>query len=174
MLGGQDDRAQVVRFTGAPVETITVSVELDATDALEVGDPTATSVGLHPQLSALELLVYPQSAQVVSNTSLLGSGVLEVGPYVAPLTLFVWGQRRVVPVMMNSVSVNEQAFDTQLNPILATVSLEMRVLSYSDLAPGNAGYSQFLAYQQAKEALARMGGTSANASAVTGVNPSQF
>ena len=36
MLGGNDDRAQVVRFTGAPVETITVEVELDATDALAV------------------------------------------------------------------------------------------------------------------------------------------
>ncbi|HEX2095730.1 MAG TPA: hypothetical protein VHG28_25250 [Longimicrobiaceae bacterium] len=173
VLGGQDDRAQAVRFTGAPVETLSVEVELDATDALEKGDPTAVSLGIYPLLSALELLVYPRSSQVVSSTSLLNSGVLEIGPYVAPLTLFVWGQKRVIPVSVTGVSVTEQAFNQSLSPIQATVSLEMRVLSYSDLAAGAPGYSQFLVYQQAKEAMSR-GGFSANASQTIGVDTTQF
>lgn len=173
MLGGNDDRAQVVRFTGAPVETISVEVELDATDALEAGDSTALTLGIYPLLSALELLVYPQSSQVVSNTALLNTGVLEIGPYQAPLTLFVWGQKRVVPVMVTSVSVTEQAFNQTLSPIQATVSLEMRALSYSDLSSGAQGYSQFLTYQQTKETLSSSGFTS-GATQVIGVDTTQF
>lgn len=173
MLGGQDDRAQTVRFTGAPVETISVEVEIDAADGLEKGDATTTAMGIYPQLSALEVLVYPLSSRVVSNTQLLATGTLEIGPYVAPLTLFVWGQRRVVPVSLTSFSITEQAFDPNLNPILATVSLEMRVLSYSDLASGAPGYNQFMVYQQTKEALAAAGITG-NASQTIGVDTSRF
>ena len=52
----------------------------------------------------------------------------------APLTLFVWGPQRVLPVRLTELSVTEEAFDPQLNPIRAKVSLGLRVLTYNDLA----------------------------------------
>ncbi|MEL6823851.1 MAG: hypothetical protein AAFP70_19010, partial [Calditrichota bacterium] len=47
-------------------------------------------------------------------------------------------------------------FDGRLNPIRATVSLNMRVLNYSDLDSSNRDYHQFLAYQQFLEAEAKL------------------
>ena len=46
-----------VRLWGAPEETIELGeVEIDATDQLEKGDDSATRLGIHPQLAALEML----------------------------------------------------------------------------------------------------------------------
>jgi len=91
---------------------------------------------------------------VNSQAQLLSSGTIEVGPFVAPLTLFVWGQNRVVPVRVTEMSISEEAFGGYLNPIRATVSLSMRVLSFSDLATTTQGYNLFMQYQQVKEQIA--------------------
>lgn len=155
MVGGEEgDRSQSVRYKGAPTETVDVEVEIDATDLLERGDPVATASGIYPQLAALELLVYPRSGDVSAQVTLLAQGTMEIAPLAAPLLLFIWGSRRVMPVRLNSYSITEEAFDGLLNPIRASVSLNLRVLNYSDLSSTNAGFHQFLAYQQAMEASA--------------------
>ncbi len=155
MVGGEEnDRSEAVRYTGAPVQKIDVDVVLNAADQLETGDPVAVQSGILPQLSALELLCYPDLAQVNKNQSLLAGGIMEIAPLTAPRTLFVWGENRVLPVRIESYSISEEAFDTGLNPIRATVSLSMRVLNYSDLTSDNKEYHQFMAYQQKMIALA--------------------
>lgn len=174
MAGGEEgQRSLMVRYTGAPVETIDLEVFIDATDQLEASNPLATSVGIYPQLSLLETLVYPASLQVIANDALLALGTLEVAPLAAPLTLFVWGPNRVLPVSLNTVSISEELFDTNLNPIRATVSLNMRALSYSDLAVATKGYSLFMAYQMSKEAMAAIGLANALNSTI-GVDNSRF
>jgi hypothetical protein len=156
--GGEGaDRSEALRLKGAPVETIKLDVELDATDQLELGDPTATSTGIYPQLSALEMLIYPASAVVIANTILLALGTIEVLPPSGPFTLFVWGPKRVLPVRVQEFSITEEAYDTNLNPIRAKVSLGLRVLSYNDLPVTNPGYHLFLAHQVVKETLAKIG-----------------
>ena len=155
MVGGETgDRSQAVRITGAPTETVSIEVEIDATDDLEKGNSVATTLGIQPQLAALELLTFPQSARVITNATLLSVGTIEIAPMLAPRVLFVWGQRRVLPVQLSSYTIAEEEFDANLNPIRATVSLEMRVLTYSDLSASNADYHQYLAYQQSLESLA--------------------
>ncbi|HSO27768.1 MAG TPA: hypothetical protein VLS48_06830 [Anaerolineales bacterium] len=165
LLGGSGgQQLETLRYTGAPVETINVEITIHAADQLEKGDNTAVSFGIHPQLTALEILAYPPSAQVVQNGRLADQGAIEIGPYTAPLTLFVWGRNRVMPVTLSSFTIQEQLFGATLNPIQATVSLAMRALSYSDLNSSHRGYHLFLAYQQVKEKMARMwiaGGDSA-------------
>ena len=142
---------------------------IDATDQLEAGDQQAVSMGIYPQLTALEMLLYPQSQQVTQNNQLLSQGNIEIGPYVAPLTLFIWGGNRVLPVLLTGLSSREELFDNHLNPIRATVTLNMRALSYSDLDSSHKGYHLFLAYQQAKEVMARKGLASDPSKAI-GVN----
>ncbi len=156
-VGGQGESSREVRFTGAPVETINLEVMIDATDQLEAGEARARQMGIQPQLTALEMLLYPTSAQVTQNQKLLAQGCIEIGPYIAPLTLFIWGRNRVLPVCLTSLSSREELFDSNLNPLRATVGLGLRALSYSDLDPSHRGYHLFLAYQQAKEAMARQG-----------------
>lgn len=146
--------AEVLRLRGAPIETIKLDVEIDATDQLETGDGVATALGIHPQLAALEMLMYPQSSLVVVNTALMLAGTLEVVPPTAPLTLFVWGPSRVLPVRVSDFSVTEEAYDNNLNPVRAKVSLSLRVLTYDDVPVSHPIYALFLAHQVVKEAMA--------------------
>jgi hypothetical protein len=152
--GDTGNRSQAVVYTGSPVETISADIDIDATDQLAADDSSAVQLGIYPQLFALELLLYPRTTDVNTQAQLLATGTIEVGPFVAPLTLFIWGQNRVVPVRIVEMSISEEAFGGYLNPIRATVSLSMRVLSYSDMATGTQGYSLFMQYQQVKEQLA--------------------
>ena len=68
--------------------------------------------------------------------------------------LFVWSAQRVVPVRLTEFSITEEAFDPALNPIVAKVSLGLRVLSVDDLGFTHKGGSLFMSYLQAKEQLA--------------------
>lgn len=155
------DRSQALRLKGPAAETIKLEVEIDATDALEQPDrfPTTARRGIHPQLAALEALVQPAADDLQRNDALARSGVLEVLPIEAPLTLFVWGAARVVPVRITDLSFTEDAFDASLNPIRATVSLGMRVLTVDDLGFDHRGGSLFLAHLRGREALAREAGS---------------
>lgn len=146
------DRIEALRLKGPPVETLKLDAELDATDQLEAG---AGANGLHAHLAALEMLVYPSVSDLRTNQMLANVGTLEIVPIEAPLTLFVWGRSRILPVRITEFSITEEAFDPLLNPIRAKVSLAMRVLSVSDLPPGHRGADLYLAYQSQKESLAR-------------------
>jgi hypothetical protein len=150
------DRAEAMRLTGPPVETIKLDAEIDATDQLEFPDQNSTTVefGIQPQLAALETIVYPASGQLLSNNAMAKSGMLEILPMMSALPLFIWSKSRIVPVRITDFSVTEEAFDTALNPIRAKVSLGMRVLSVTDLGFDHKGGSLFMAYQQLKEQLA--------------------
>jgi hypothetical protein len=167
--GDGGDRSEALRLKGPPVETIKVDAEIDATDQLEIADGTATQVGLHPQLAVLELIVYPTSAQLQINNSLAQAGTLEIAPMETPLTLFVWSKQRILPVRMTDFSVTEEAFDVNLNPIRAKVSLGMRALNIDDLSFTHKGGSLFMSYLQNKEQLAtRSQGDAFSALGITG------
>ncbi len=157
------DRAEAMRLTGPPVETIKLDAEIDATDQLEFPDQHANAVqfGIQPQLAALETILYPASGQLLANNALASAGMLEILPMLSALTLFVWSKSRIVPVRITDFSVTEEAFDTALNPMRAKVSLGMRVLSVTDLGFDNKGGSLFMAYQQLKEQLAAKNGAGA-------------
>ena len=150
------DRSQALRLRGAAVETIKLEAEIDATDRLAdpAGNPDAVGLGIHPQLAALETLVHPRADDLQGNDALAASGVLEVLPLEAPLTLFVWSKQRVVPVRVTDLSVTEEAFDVALNPIRAKVGLGLRVLSVDDLGFRHRGGTLFMGYLRTKEGLA--------------------
>lgn len=157
------------RFKGAPEETIKIDVEIDAADQLERGDEAAGDVGILPQLAALEILLYPSSEQVKTNNTLLKIGTIEIVPTAAPLTLFIWGKRRILPVRITEFSVTEDAHHPNLSPIRAKVALGMRVLTYSDVGASNPAWGLFLSHQVIKESLAAAG-TTASVNAVLGSN----
>ncbi len=120
-----------------PTESYQLSVELDAADQMEINDPVTNAVGLHPALAALEMLLYPPPVAVLINKALMAFGSAFVTPPQVPMVLFVWGIPRIVPVIINSVSITESAYDQLLNPIQAKVDLEMR--SMTDIELQNAG-----------------------------------
>ena len=153
--GGQDGvRVDALRLRGPAVETIKIEAELDATDQLEQQNPTAMQHGLQPQLAQLEMLVNPTVETLESDDSLANAGTLEIIPLEQPLTLFIWSKSRVVPVRLTDFSITEEAFDPNLNPIRAKVSLGLRVLSVDDLGFQHPGGRMFMTYLTNKEQLA--------------------
>jgi hypothetical protein len=153
--GGEDgDRSEAFRLMGPPKETITLNIEVDAADQLEQANPLAVASGVSPALAALEMLLYPKSAKVIADAILARAGNIEIIPPEAPLTLFVWGATRVLPVRLTSLSITEEAYDPLLNPIRARADISLYVLSYADLKVDHPGYTLFLASEIAKEALA--------------------
>jgi hypothetical protein len=151
------NRSEALRLKGPPIETIKLDAEIDATDQMEVGDGQTAQTGIQSQLAALETIVYPSSDQLNGNNALARSGTLELVPMESFLTLFVWSKSRILPVRITDFSVTEEAFDPQLNPIRAKVSLSLRVLSVDDLGFDSKGGSLFMIYQRQKERLASQG-----------------
>jgi hypothetical protein len=157
--GDGQDRSQPLRIKGPAVETFKFDAEIDATDQLEFPalNPAAAELGIHPQLAALETLLYPPTDRLNANNALADLGTLEIAPVESPLTLFVWSKNRVVPVRITDFSVTEEAFDPALNPIRAKVSIGLRVLSVDDLGFTHRGGAIFMAYLAGKERLAQRG-----------------
>jgi hypothetical protein len=156
--GGNTDRSEILRLKGPPIETIKLDAEIDATDQLEFPDqnPNTSASGIHPQLAALETIVYPSSRRLQDNHARSKAGTLEIIPMQSALTLFIWSMNRIIPVRLTDFSITEEAFDASLNPIRAKVSLGMRVLSINDVGFDQKAGSLYMVYQHQKERLARL------------------
>jgi hypothetical protein len=132
--GGGSENALVQ--PGQPTDSISFTLLLDATDRLADGDNVARVFGILPDLAALELLQAPQppagAAALAAVTSSYASP-----PTRLPAILFFWGETRVLPVVIKSLSVTETRFDTRLNPIRAEVSVSLQVLPPDRLDPSD-------------------------------------
>jgi hypothetical protein len=154
--GDTSDPGEALRLSGPPTETITLEAELDVTDQLEHPDDNETeaALGLLPRLAALEALLYPPADQVQQHDALARAGTVEILPIPGPLVVFVWSPSRVVPVRLTELTIVEQAFDTNLRPIRAKVSLSLRVLSVDDLGASTRGGSLAMTHHLSLEQLA--------------------
>jgi len=136
--------------TGAsydPTETFTVSLLLDASDALESPEshPVAFVTGVADRMAALEMLLYPVgdsllgglvgslSASLSGGVSLSKDAFTKASRTEVPVTLFIWGPGRIVPVRLTSFTVEEQSWNQLLYPTRAKVSVGMKVLTDKSL-----------------------------------------
>ena len=168
------DRSEALRLTGPPIETFKPEASIDATDQME--DPGSAQsrnlqeFGIHAQLAALETIIYPSSAHLRDSESSAAAGTLEIAPMQAPMTIFVWSKSRIAPVRITEFSIEEEFFDTNLNPIRAKISLGMRVLNVNDLGFNHRGGNLYMIYQQQKEKLAgKAVGGSFNTLGISGI-----
>src|SRR5258708_14414160 len=76
--GTEGEYSDNIYFSGVPTQTLSIVAHLDATDALSQGDATATQYGIYPQIAALELLIYPKSADIVNRDSEITKGAIEL------------------------------------------------------------------------------------------------
>ncbi len=150
---GEEDGQQHPQVSGItlaqpfdPGETFSLSLELDAADALETPEfhPVAVISGVADRIAAMEMLLYPDK----EGSTLLGdlAGAIgdalggdsgeeeEVPRYSVPIVLFVWGPGRIVPVRLTSFSVDEEAFSTLLYPIRAKVSIGLKIITPEELS----------------------------------------
>lgn len=154
-----------------PVETITLTAHFSAADQLGKDDNLARTFGIGPQLAALEQMVHPAGRigeVLVEAVDAIGDAIFGGGDGTPrqpipreqyPRILFIWGLTRVLPVVIDSMSVTEQHFDHLLNPIQAEVALGLSVMTLdpcSDdrVARGALGYSNLAKKSQAVANLA--------------------
>jgi hypothetical protein len=165
-----------------PQESFSLTLELDAADALE--EPTthrvAVIAGVADRISAMEMLCYPPGPGAIGgllnvsvNVSLtedfaLTSRVGKAGDIIprlaVPIVLFYWGPGRIVPVRITTFSVEEQQYSPLLYPLRAKVTLGLSVLNENHLlnvagVSSNSGIVQiamacYKFTQAQKEALA--------------------
>ncbi len=138
---------------GMPAETFSFTIAMDANDEIADGSaPTAALAqvsGVYSRLAALEMLLYPTmpqgglvgaiSAAIVSGLGGGSSGpVRKVPQSVMPVTLFIWGPGRIVPVRVTSLTITEKLYDSTLNPTHAEARLSLRVLTPAELVAAAA------------------------------------
>jgi len=113
-------------------QTIGFDIRLDATDRLDEGDTITEQFGIAPQLSTLELMANPKEESLLGAavSALLGKpkGLSFTRGANPPLILFVFGRKRVLPVNINSMNITETEFSTDLNPIRATIAVNLTVI----------------------------------------------
>jgi Contractile injection system tube protein len=134
-------------------ESIGFEIRLDATDKLNDGDMITEQFGIGPQLATLEQMVYPKDESLMGGaiSSLLGassSAFSFTKSQNPPMILFIWGRKRVLPVNITSMNITETEFGTDLNPIRATVSVNLTVIE----GP-NIPYTYSKAMKEAMSAL---------------------
>ncbi len=144
-------------MSGPPIETVNMTVELDAVDQLQAPDSNRATVenGLHPVIATLELLLYPPTSTTQQQQEQAKRGSVQVTMAQLPLTLLVWSSSRAVPVLITNFNVTEEAFDVNLNPVRAKVELGLKVLTHMELKSTSLGYQAYLAYQRQKETLSQ-------------------
>ncbi len=124
---------QAVR--GVPGESFGFSISMEATDELGGTNPAAlldaTLNGIYARLSALEMLLFPTAMPGLAGA--VPAGDREVPAAQVPTVLFVWGLGRIVPVRLTSLTITEKIFDAQLNPTHAEATLELRVVTPTEL-----------------------------------------
>jgi len=123
---------QKLQLVTVQEQTISFDIRLDATDKLNDRDAITQQFGIAPQLSTLELMVYPKDESLLGQvvSALLGApeGFSFTRGANPPLILFIWGRKRVLPVNMNSMNITETEFSNDLNPIRATVAVNLTVI----------------------------------------------
>jgi hypothetical protein len=150
------------------IEKITLKAEFDAADGLNTNNVLARTMGVGPRLAALEKMVHPSNIlggaigaalKAVGGALGIGGGSSGGGRQLIPREnypriLFIWGPFRILPVIIESMSITEQQYDFVLNPVRAEVSIglavnEIDICSDDVVARGALKYSN-----AAKEAQA--------------------
>lgn len=116
-----------------PEESITMDIELDASDQLEDNDAVAVQFGVADRIAALEKMLFPGNSPIgelltAVATALTGAPQPPKRKTV-PITLLVWGMGRIVPVRITSYAIEEQLFLPSLYPIQAKISIAFQVLT---------------------------------------------
>ncbi len=120
---GGPETSNPLAVRGMPGETFSFTIAIDAYDEIADGSAPAAALaaasGIYSRLAALEMLLYPASkgqpgltgavsAAVSSALSGAGSGpARQVPQSVMPVTLFIWGPGRIVPVRVTGLTITE-------------------------------------------------------------------
>jgi hypothetical protein len=151
--------------SGSVKESFTVQIRLDFADraqavrlSFEEEEPERGVTGLEdefgilPEIAALEDLLYP-AADPADASSDGTDGVRPTRP--RPTVLFVWGRKRVLPVRIASLKIDESVYNNHLNPVRAEIEVSLEVLGESEAKHDRAVRSALDHTRSVRQDLAR-------------------
>jgi hypothetical protein len=148
------------------IEKISFKAQFSAADGMGTGNLLARTMGVGPRLAALEKMVHPAPGAL---SALIGKAIDKIGGAVSPgggnarqiiprenypRILFIWGPLRVLPVVIESMSITELQYDFLLNPIQADVQLTLAVNQIDNCSDDVVGRGALEYSNLAKEAQA--------------------
>ncbi|HJZ80079.1 MAG TPA: hypothetical protein VKD91_07030 [Pyrinomonadaceae bacterium] len=150
------------------IEKISFKAQFSAADGMGTGNVLARTMGVGPRLAALEKMVHPSS----KLAGLLGAALDAIGDALGlgggggdeprqviprenyPRILFIWGPFRVLPVVIESMTITELQYDFLLNPIQADVQIGLAVNPIDSCSDDTVGKGALEYSNMAKEAQA--------------------
>ncbi len=129
--------------SGALKESFSLLIRLDFVDRHQEADELDAELGLLPELSALEDLLHPAPSES-ADASDGQEPVQQRSP--RPTVLFVWGRKRVYPVRITAMNINETLHNSQLAPVRAEVEVSLEVVAEAE-ARDNRAVQDALAFQ---------------------------
>lgn len=152
------------------IEKISLKASFSAADEFGDNKVLARLFGVGTRLAALEKMVHPASALSDLIGAAIGAAADAIGiggdkddggeprqvipreKY--PRILFIWGPFRILPVVLESMSITEQQYDFLLNPIQAEVSISMAVNAIDKCSDDEVGKGALWYSNLAKDAQA--------------------
>jgi len=124
-----------------PVEKLSLTIYFNSSDLSNQANPLGLDHGISPQLALLEKYARPLAAGPEAGAGEIykdqvgaaakkggGTPAAESQRQEYPRVLFVWGENRILPVVFESLSLNEMQFNSRLNPTQAEVSVGLSVI----------------------------------------------
>ncbi|MEL6343779.1 MAG: hypothetical protein AAFV53_11650 [Myxococcota bacterium] len=134
--GGDDaDQQSADSSSGTLKETLTVQIRLDLHDRHEASRDLDAALGILPEIAALEDLLYPAPSETQASSD-AREPVQARAP--RPTVLLVWGRKRVYPVRITGMTINETMHNAELYPTRALVDVQLEVLSEADAKDNQA------------------------------------
>jgi hypothetical protein len=147
------------------IEKISFKAQFSAADGMGTGKLLDRTMGVGPRLAALEKMVHPAGPL----SALIGAAIDAIGNAIGagggdarqriprenyPRILFIWGPFRILPVVIESMSITELQYDFLLNPIQADVQLSLAVNQIDNCSDDVVGKGALEYSNLAKEAQA--------------------
>lgn len=115
--------------SGSLKESFSVQIRLDFADRNGAVTSMDEEYGIAPEIAAIEDLLYPTETE----SEAASDGTEPVRPArPRPVVLFVWGRKRVLPVRIASLKINESVYNNHLNPVRAEIEASLEVLGEAD------------------------------------------
>ncbi|HVI02324.1 MAG TPA: hypothetical protein VM869_26610 [Enhygromyxa sp.] len=129
---------------GSVGESFSLLIRLDFHDRVQAADDLDAELGLLPELAALEDLLHaaPSESEDASD----GREPVEQRS-ARPTLLFVWGRKRVFPVRITAMEINETLHNSELAPTRAEVQVSLSVVGDAE-ARDNRAVADALAFRQ--------------------------
>ena len=116
-----------------PEESFSLTLELDATDELAEEKPLAVAFGVSARIASIEGLVYAGEGPLGEAAAAVAAAIgLNTPRRTVPIVFFVFGPGRIIPVRIQTLTIEEELFDPNLFPIQAKVNISMRMLRPSE------------------------------------------